>query len=59
MWEFYLAGSEAAFRCENLNVFQIQIMKRPATAPTTRDYIAVREDALRQAEAGARQIAAQ
>ena len=28
MWEFYLAGSETAFRYQNLVVFQVQLAKR-------------------------------
>ncbi len=39
MWEFYLAGSEMAFRYMNLCVFQIQLAKRIDTAPLTRDYM--------------------
>jgi cyclopropane-fatty-acyl-phospholipid synthase len=39
MWEFYLAGSEAAFRHSGLVVFQIQLSKRLDTVPWTRDYI--------------------
>ena len=39
MWEFYLAGSEAAFRYQNLVVFQIQLAKRPDALPLTRDYL--------------------
>ena len=39
MWEFYLAGSEAAFRYGNHVVFQIQIAKRQDAVPLTRDYI--------------------
>jgi cyclopropane-fatty-acyl-phospholipid synthase len=39
MWEFYLAGSEAAFRHHGLIVFQIQMVKRIATLPITRDYM--------------------
>lgn len=39
MWEFYLAGSEAAFRHQNLVVFQIQLAKRLAAIPVTRDYL--------------------
>lgn len=35
MWEFYLAGCEAAFRHFN---FQIQLSKRIDTVPLTRDY---------------------
>jgi cyclopropane-fatty-acyl-phospholipid synthase len=39
MWEFYLAGSEVAFRHESLVVFQIQIARRIDAVPLTRDYI--------------------
>jgi len=39
MWEFYLAGSEAAFRFQNLVVFQIQLTKRLETLPITRNYM--------------------
>ena len=40
MWEFYLAGSEAAFRTGDMMVFQIQLVEGPATAlPLTRDYM--------------------
>jgi cyclopropane-fatty-acyl-phospholipid synthase len=39
MWEFYLAGSEAAFRYQDLVVFQVQLTKRITTLPLTRDYI--------------------
>ena len=39
MWEFYLAGSEIAFRREGLVVFQIQIARRIDAVPLTRDYI--------------------
>jgi cyclopropane-fatty-acyl-phospholipid synthase len=39
MWEFYLAGSEMAFRYQAMVVFQIQIAKRVDTVPLTRDYI--------------------
>ncbi|MGE3301894.1 MAG: class I SAM-dependent methyltransferase [Hyphomonadaceae bacterium] len=39
MWEFYLAGSEAAFRRGGLAVFQIQLSKQLAGVPLTRDYI--------------------
>lgn len=39
MWEFYLAGAEAAFRYEDLVVFQIQIAKRNDSVPVTRNYI--------------------
>lgn len=39
MWEFYLAGCEAAFRHCGLINFQIQLSKRIDTVPLTRDYI--------------------
>ncbi len=45
MWEFYLAGCEAAFRHNGLVVFQIQMSKRIDVVPLTRDYIAAREAA--------------
>ena len=40
MWEFYLAGSEAAFRWQDLMVFQIQLARKNDTLPITRNYIA-------------------
>lgn len=46
MWEFYLAGSEAAFRFQNLVVFQVQLARRIDTLPITRDYMAEAERAL-------------
>jgi cyclopropane-fatty-acyl-phospholipid synthase len=39
MWEFYLAGSETAFRYQGLVVFQLQLSKRAGSLPLTRDYI--------------------
>jgi len=39
MWEFYLAASEAAFRYQNLVVFQVQLAKRVSALPITRDYM--------------------
>ena len=53
MWEFYLAGSECAFRYQNLVVFQIQLAKRVGTLPITRDYIAHRERNWARADNGA------
>jgi cyclopropane-fatty-acyl-phospholipid synthase len=50
MWEFYLAAGEAAFRCEDVNIFQIQICKMPAVVPRTRDYIHQREGELKVQE---------
>ena len=39
MWEFYLAGSEASFRWQEMVNFQIQLSKRRETLPLTRDYM--------------------
>ena len=39
MWEFYLAGCEAAFRHRNLLVFQTQLAKTPHVVPATRGYM--------------------
>jgi cyclopropane-fatty-acyl-phospholipid synthase len=39
MFEFYLAGSELAFRHEGHMVFQIQLARVQTAAPLTRDYI--------------------
>lgn len=39
MWEFYLAGSEMAFRHNRLMVFQLQIAKRVDSVPITREYM--------------------
>jgi cyclopropane-fatty-acyl-phospholipid synthase len=52
MWEFYLAGSETAFRIDGHMVFQIQLAKRQDVAPLTRDYIVEAEARLRQRERG-------
>ncbi|MES1199925.1 MAG: cyclopropane-fatty-acyl-phospholipid synthase family protein [Pseudomonadota bacterium] len=49
MWEYYLAGSEAAFRTGSYVVFQIQLAKRNSAVPITRDYIAEAERATAQA----------
>ncbi len=46
MWEFYLAGSEASFRHQNLVVFQLQLAKRVDAVPLTRSYIAAEEERL-------------
>jgi len=50
MWEFYLAGSEAAFREQAMMIFQIQMTKRQGVVPITRDYIAREEARLRERE---------
>ena len=39
MWEFYLIGSELAFRRMGHMVFQMQLAKRQDAVPLTRDYI--------------------
>ena len=53
MWEFYLAGSEAAFRYQNLVVFQLQLAKRANALPVTRDYMFKGEHGFLQHEAEA------
>ncbi|TIU04818.1 MAG: SAM-dependent methyltransferase, partial [Mesorhizobium sp.] len=54
MWEFYLAASEAAFRWQDLVIFQIQIAKKNDTLPMTRDYMAKCEKALDMRDMGHR-----
>ena len=39
MWDFYLAGSEAAFRQDVFVVFQLQLARRMDAVPLARDYI--------------------
>ncbi len=46
MWDFYLAGSEAAFRWQDLVVFQIQLTRKNDTLPITRGYMDKCEKAL-------------
>ena len=53
MWEYYLACCEAAFRYQDVAVFQVQIARNPEAVPLTRDYIAERTRSLRQREAAA------
>lgn len=50
MWEYYLAMSEAAFRHEQVVVFQLQISRRQETVPLTRDYLSKAEAVLRARE---------
>lgn len=50
MWELYLASSEMAFRQDAMMVFQIQMAKRQAVVPVTRDYIEQAETQLRSTE---------
>ena len=52
MWEFYLAGSEASFRWQDLVNFQLQLTHKNNVLPITRDYIAEDEKVL-----AARQVA--
>jgi cyclopropane-fatty-acyl-phospholipid synthase len=52
MWDFYLAGSEAAFRSGAMMVFQLQIAKDINAVPLTRDYMFEAEAALDAARAG-------
>jgi cyclopropane-fatty-acyl-phospholipid synthase len=51
MWEFYLACFEAAFRVEDLVVFQLQLTKRNDVLPLRRDYMGQEEAALKEWEA--------
>ena len=39
MWEFYLAGSESAFRYDAIHVFHLQLARDQTRVPLTRDYI--------------------
>jgi cyclopropane-fatty-acyl-phospholipid synthase len=54
MWEFYLAGSECAFRYQNLVVFQLQLTRRVDALPWVRDYIEDAERRLAGMERGMR-----
>jgi cyclopropane-fatty-acyl-phospholipid synthase len=51
MWEFYLAACEAAFRFQNVAVFQVQCARRQDAVPLTRDYIYERMHDLKMQEA--------
>jgi cyclopropane-fatty-acyl-phospholipid synthase len=48
MWEFYLAGSEASFRHQGLNNFQIQFTRNQHALPLTREYMHAEEARLRR-----------
>ena len=50
MWEFYLSMSEAAFRYQDIAIFQVQLARRQEAVPLTRDYVAERSQALRGRE---------
>ena len=52
MWEFYLAGSEASFRWQDLVNFQLQLTRRNDILPMTRDYIGKSEKAIAMHEMG-------
>jgi len=54
MWEFYLSCCEAAFRFQNVAVFQVQCARSANAVPLTRGYIAERYEDLRIREAEAR-----
>lgn len=55
MWEYYLSCCEAAFRYQNVAVFQIQCARSAYAVPLTREYIGehMHDLRLREAEAGA------
>ncbi len=46
MWQFYLAGAEAAFRYGGMSNFQVQFMRSRQSAPITRDYMFAEEKRL-------------
>jgi cyclopropane-fatty-acyl-phospholipid synthase len=50
MWEFYLAGAEAAFRWGGMVNWQVQYTKRRDAIPMTRDYMYEESARLRDAE---------
>jgi cyclopropane-fatty-acyl-phospholipid synthase len=47
MWQFYLAGAEAAFRHGGLVNFQVQYLRGRDALPMTRDYMAETEARLK------------
>jgi cyclopropane-fatty-acyl-phospholipid synthase len=49
-WDFYLAGSEAAFRSGDMMVFQMQLCRSQTATPLTRDYMAAAERDLAERE---------
>jgi cyclopropane-fatty-acyl-phospholipid synthase len=50
MWEFYLAGSEVAFRHDRLFIFQLQLARHQDAVAYDRNYIATGEAALKEFE---------
>ena len=53
MWEFYLAGAEMGFRYGTHMNFQVQLTKKVAALPITRDYMGEAERRLEQREKAA------
>lgn len=53
MWEFYLSMAEAAFRHEDVVIFQLQISRRQENVPLTRTYIERAETVLKDREQAA------
>jgi cyclopropane-fatty-acyl-phospholipid synthase len=58
MWEFYLAGSEAAFRFDRLHVFHLQLARDQERVPLTRAYVAAEMARLSEVEATVPEYAA-
>jgi cyclopropane-fatty-acyl-phospholipid synthase len=58
MFEFYLAGSELAFRQQDHVNFQLQITREQAAAPLTRDYITETERRMMRAAVADRSVLA-
>jgi cyclopropane-fatty-acyl-phospholipid synthase len=50
MWQFYLAGAEAAFRYGGLVNWQVQYLKRRDAIPMTREFMDAEEARLRDSE---------
>jgi cyclopropane-fatty-acyl-phospholipid synthase len=48
MWNFYLAGSEAAFRNGDMMNFQLQVVRDRNVLPLTRDYMYAAEEQFRR-----------
>jgi cyclopropane-fatty-acyl-phospholipid synthase len=46
MWEFYLAGSEAAFRHQGMMTWQMQLARKADAVPTARTYMSLAEEQL-------------
>jgi cyclopropane-fatty-acyl-phospholipid synthase len=58
MWEFYLAGSESAFRHDHIHVSHLQLALDQARVPLTRAYIAEAQARLADAERAVPEYAA-